>query len=117
MRRLMLGMTQQRLAERLHITFQQIQKYENGTNRISASRLQQLSNILDVPVSFFFEQAPKPAGANRKFTRAPSLTYVNDFLSSSDGLALLKAFMQIDHAALRRSLVRLVEGVARNTNL
>jgi transcriptional regulator with XRE-family HTH domain len=111
----MLGMTQEKLAHQLGITFQQVQKYEKGTNRIGASRLQQLCDILDVPVSFFFERAPQPPGQSRRSTGAPSPAYTNDFLASSDGLALLKAFMQIDEAALRRSLVRLVEGVAQST--
>jgi transcriptional regulator with XRE-family HTH domain len=114
MRRLMLGMSQEKLADQLGVTFQQVQKYEKGTNRVSASRLQQLANVLDVPVSFFFEQAPQPPGRGHKSNRAPSPAYINDFLASSDGLALLKAFMQIDDAALRRSLVHLVEGIARS---
>jgi transcriptional regulator with XRE-family HTH domain len=114
MRRLMLGMSQEKLADQLGVTFQQVQKYEKGTNRVSASRLQQLANVLDVPVSFFFEQAPQPPGRGHKPNRAPSPAYINDFLASSDGLALLKAFMQIDDAALRRSLVHLVEGIARS---
>src|SRR5579863_7644312 len=65
MRRLMLGITQERLANHLGITFQQVQKYEKGTNRISASRLQQLCDILSVPVSFFFENAPEPNGRSQ----------------------------------------------------
>jgi transcriptional regulator with XRE-family HTH domain len=114
MRRLMLGMSQEKLAGQLGLTFQQVQKYEKGTNRISASRLQHVCQILDVPVSFFFEQAPGP-GSHRHgsgFAEA-SPSYVNDFLSSSEGLALLKAFMRIDESALRRSIVRLVEGIAQ----
>src|ERR1700722_12993428 len=62
MRRLMLGLSQGKLADQLELTFQQVQKYEKGSNRIGAGRLHQLSHILDVPVSFFFEGAPKPAG-------------------------------------------------------
>jgi transcriptional regulator with XRE-family HTH domain len=109
MRRLMLGMSQEKLADQLGITFQQVQKYEKGVNRISASRLQQVCHILDVPISFFFENAPGPANHGRGLAEAPSPAYVNDFLASTEGLALLKAFMQIEDAALRRSIVRLVE--------
>ena len=58
MRRMMLGMSQEKLGDALHLTFQQVQKYEKGTNRIGASRIQQISHILQVPVSFFFEGAP-----------------------------------------------------------
>ncbi len=113
MRRLMLGMSQEKLAGQLGLTFQQVQKYEKGTNRISASRLQHVCHILDVPVSFFFEQAPGPSGHSKGLAEAPSPAYVNDFLASSDGLALLKAFMRIDDSTLRRSIVRLVEGITQ----
>jgi len=112
MRRLMLGMSQEKLADQLGLTFQQVQKYEKGTNRISASRLQHVCHILDVPVSFFFEQAPGPAPGNGRGFAEASPTYVNDFLASSDGLSLLKAFIKIDDSALRRSIVRLVEGIS-----
>jgi transcriptional regulator with XRE-family HTH domain len=112
MRRLILGMSQEKLADQLGLTFQQVQKYEKGTNRISASRLQHVCHILDVPVSFFFEQAPGPSSHGRSFAEA-SPAYVNDFLASSDGLALLKAFMRIDDSTLRRSIVRLVEGIGQ----
>src|ERR1700678_1752014 len=62
MRRMMLGMSQEKLGDALGLTFQQVQKYEKGTNRIGASRLQQISHILQVPVAFFFEGAPHLAG-------------------------------------------------------
>ena len=62
MRRMMVGMSQEKLGDALGLTFQQVQKYEKGTNRIGASRLQQISIILQVPVSFFFEGAPAPPG-------------------------------------------------------
>jgi transcriptional regulator with XRE-family HTH domain len=87
MRRIMLGMSQEKLGEGLGLTFQQIQKYEKGTNRIGASRIQQISEILQVPVSFLFEGSPGSSGAN-SFADAPSPTYVADFLATSDGLAL-----------------------------
>jgi transcriptional regulator with XRE-family HTH domain len=111
MRRLMLGMSQGALADQLGITFQQVQKYEKGTNRISASRLQAMSYILQVPVSFFFEGAPQPAGTSQRPGEAPFPAYVSDFLAEADGLKLVRAFMQISDAKLRRSLVRLVEEI------
>src|ERR1700758_1678129 len=97
MRRMMLGMSQEKLGDALGLTFQQVQKYEKGTNRIGASRLQQISHILQVPVSFFFEGAPSVQGGSRQDSRAdsPSPAYVSDFLATSDGLALTKAFMRI----------------------
>jgi len=112
MRRMMLGMSQEKLGDELRITFQQVQKYEKGTNRISASRLQAMCHILQVSVAFFFEGAPQIADSVRKGAEAPSPGYVSDFLANSDGLKLVKAFTQIGDAALRRSIVRLVEEVA-----
>ena len=111
MRRLMLDMSQEGLADQLGITFQQVQKYEKGVNRISASRLQQITYILDVPVSFFFEQAPKLTNNSRSDADAPVAAYIDNFLATSDGLALVKAFMRIADPVLQRSIVRLVEGI------
>src|SRR6266849_9042510 len=101
MRRMMLGISQTKLGDALGLTFQQVQKYEKGTNRISASRLQQSAHILQVPVTFFFEGAPSVPGAPQAKGAAPSPAYVTDFLATTDGLALTKAFMQIKNAKLR----------------
>ncbi len=96
------------------LTFQQVQKYEKGTNRIGASRLQQISQILQVTVSFFFEGAPSAQTAIKTDSMgdAPSPAYVSDFLATSDGLALTKAFMRIEDLKLRRRIVDLVEQIA-----
>jgi transcriptional regulator with XRE-family HTH domain len=114
MRRMMLGMSQEKLGNNLGLTFQQVQKYEKGTNRIGASRLQQISQILQVPVSFFFEGAPNNTTTPRidGMSEAPSPAYVSDFLATSDGLALTKAFMRISDMKLRRRIVDLVEQIA-----
>ena len=113
MRRMMLSMSQEKLGDALGLTFQQVQKYEKGTNRIGASRLQQISNILQVPVAFFFEGAPDLGGPRAPGSKdAPSPTYVADFLATSDGLALTKAFMRIGDPKLRRRIVDLVEQIA-----
>src|SRR5712671_4940830 len=113
MRRMMLGMSQEKLGDALGLTFQMIQKYEKGVNRISASKLQHISQILQVPVPFFFEGAPPWAGiapaARGKADDAPSPAYVSDFLATSAGLELVKAFMCIEDRKLRRSIVELVE--------
>ncbi|HET9904430.1 MAG TPA: helix-turn-helix transcriptional regulator [Xanthobacteraceae bacterium] len=111
MRRMMMNMSQEKLGDALGLTFQQVQKYEKGTNRIGASRLQQISDILKVPVSFFFEGAPglAPAGG---MGEAPSPAYISDFLATSEGLALTKAFMEIKDSKLRRRIVDLVEVIA-----
>jgi transcriptional regulator with XRE-family HTH domain len=114
MRRMMLGMSQEKLGDALALTFQQVQKYEKGTNRIGASRLQQISQILQVPVAFFFEGAPVlPEGApSEGLQEAPSPAYVSDFLATSDGLSLTKAFMRIPDPKLRRRIVDLVQQIA-----
>jgi transcriptional regulator with XRE-family HTH domain len=114
MRRMMLGMSQEKLGDALGLTFQQVQKYEKGTNRIGASRLQQISQILQVPVAFFFEGAPNiPSGPRPdSLQEAPSPAYVSDFLATSDGLALTKAFTRISDSKLRRRIVDLVEQIA-----
>jgi transcriptional regulator with XRE-family HTH domain len=112
MRRLMLGMSHMNVADALGVTFQQLQKYEKGTNRISVSRLQHIAQILQVPVIFFFEGAPHVPGEDRAQTDAPFPRFVSDYLATSDGLKLTKAFMQIPNAKLRRSIVNLIEQIA-----
>ena len=117
MRRLMLEMSQEKLGHGLGLTFQQVQKYEKGTNRIGASRLQHISHILQVPVSFFFEGAPTAPGAPIGKGAAPSPSYVSEFLATSDGLALVKAFMRIGEPKLRRHIVHLVQEIADNNRI
>ncbi len=109
MRRIMLGMSQEKLGEGLGLTFQQIQKYEKGTNRIGASRIQQISEILQVPVSFLFEGSPGSSAAADRFGGAPSPAYVADFLATADGLALIRAFTRVPDIKLRRAIVDMVE--------
>jgi transcriptional regulator with XRE-family HTH domain len=113
MRRMMLGMSQEKLGHGLGLTFQQVQKYEKGTNRMGASRLQHISHLLQVPVPFFFEGAP-PLSGQPGFGTAPSPAYVFDFLATPDGLALTKAFMRIKEPTLRRRIVALVEEIVGN---
>jgi transcriptional regulator with XRE-family HTH domain len=111
---MMLGMSQTKLADGLGLTFQQVQKYEKGTNRMGASRLQHISHILQIPVPFFFQDAPHVPGQPKGFGEAPSPAYVSEFLATKDGLALTKAFMRITEPSLRRRLVALVEEIAGN---
>ena len=117
MRRLMLDMSQTDVADALGLTFQQLQKYEKGSNRISASRLQHISQILQVPVPFFFEGAPASLGwpTAEESADAPSPSFVSDFLATSEGLDLVRAFTRIEDAKLRRAIVRLVEEIAPET--
>src|SRR5258708_31404874 len=107
MRRKMQGMTQEKLGKALGLTFQQVQKYEKGTNRIAASRLQHTASIQQVPISFFFEDAPGPSSILEQ-----PCDYVSGFLTTPEGLALTKAYKQIENAKLRRSIVALVKQMA-----
>jgi transcriptional regulator with XRE-family HTH domain len=112
MRRMMLAMSQEKLGGALGLTFQQVQKYEKGTNRIGASRLQQISQILQVPVAFFFEGAPNALAPHDSSGSALSMAQIDDFISDLDGLKLIRAFTRIDNAALRRRIVMLVQEIA-----
>ena len=107
-RRLEVGMSQEKLGDALGITFQQVQKYENGINRISASRLQHVSRILQVAIAYFFEGAP---GQLKAKDNDPSSAYVSDFVATTDGLALVKAFMKIKNASVRHCTVKLVNAI------
>jgi transcriptional regulator with XRE-family HTH domain len=109
MRRMMIAMSQEKLGAALGVTFQQVQKYEKGMNRIGASRLQQISHILQVPVPFFFEGLH---GSTDEMKKAPSPSYVSDFLATRQGLSLSKAFMRINEPNLRRRIVDLVKEIA-----
>jgi transcriptional regulator with XRE-family HTH domain len=113
MRRLMFDMSQTDVADALGLTFQQVQKYEKDANRIGASRLQHISQILQVPVPFFFEGGPAAPGFGPSGKETVvSASYVTDFLTTSDGLSLAKAFTLIEDPKLRRAIVRLVEEIA-----
>jgi transcriptional regulator with XRE-family HTH domain len=109
MRRMMLGISQEKLGKEPGLTFQQVQKYEKGVNRLGASRLQQISQILQVPVEFFFEGIPDTVQMSKSDIR--SLADMNDFISSPDGLRLVTAFMRIENTDLRRLIVGLVQVV------
>src|SRR5215470_5033630 len=112
MRRILLAMSQEELGAALGLSFQQVQKYERGANRIGASRLQQMSHILQVPVEFFFEGAPNASAPHGSDGSTLSMAEINDFISDSDGLRLIRAFMRIDNVALRRRIATLVQEIA-----
>jgi len=118
MRRVMLGMSQEKLGESLGLTFQQVQKYEKGTNRIGASRLQQISRTLDVPPAFFFDGAPTldavpvQGGVQLRVAEDSGSTYVSDFLSTSEGLHLNMAFARIHDPKVRKRIIDLVVALA-----
>ena len=108
MRRMMLGISQEKLANALGLSFQQVQKYEKGANRIGASRLEHISRFLQVPVAFFFEGA-SDASASEEDAR--SLALMNDFASNPEGLRLVQSFARIEDADVRRRIVDLVQAI------
>lgn len=113
MRRVLIGMSQERLGDALGLTFQQVQKYEKGTNRIGASRLQQIARILGMPVEFFFEGAPQvDRGQQAGFAEVADTPYVADFLATNEGVQLNRAFLRIKDAKMRRRVVDLVNAIA-----
>jgi transcriptional regulator with XRE-family HTH domain len=114
LRRMLVGLSQEKLGERMGLTFQQIQKYEKGVNRIGASRLFQLSQILEVPVQFFFEGAPSADGSSGGgFAEPGTEAFLYEFLNTRDGLELNRAFVKIADANVRRSVVDLVRSLGR----
>lgn len=117
LRRTMASLSQEKLGKQLGITFQQIQKYEKGTNRMGASRLQEIAEILKTPISYFFEDAPSTSmeqgeASGSGFSEPSSSDYVLDFLSSSEGLQLNRAFIKIADAKVRRKIIDLVKTLA-----
>lgn len=117
MRRMLLGMSQEKLGEQLGLTFQQVQKYEKGVNRIGASRLFEMARVLGVPVQFFYDEAPygttgaTPAAG---FADRPGDSYVVDFLATREGLELNKAFSRISDAKVRKAICDLVRSLAED---
>lgn len=116
LRRMLLGMSQEKLGEHLGLTFQQVQKYEKGVNRIGASRLFDLARVLGVPVQFFYDEAPvgtqRTSQVSSGFAEQPGESYVVEFLGTREGLELNKAFARITDAKVRRSIVELVRSLA-----
>ena len=109
MTRQTLGMSQTVLGNALDLTFQQIQKYEKGTNRLSSSRLQMISKITGVPVSFFFEGGPNIS--TNTPDQSHSINYIAEFIASSDGLALVRAYSKIKDSRVKRRLIQLIEAL------
>jgi transcriptional regulator with XRE-family HTH domain len=112
LRRNMLGMSQEKLGESLGITFQQVQKYEKGANRVGASRLQAIASIMSVPVAFFFDDAQNGAPAGG-FSEDNSASSVMEFCASTEGLQLNMAFVRISDPKVRRRLIDLVKSLAQ----
>ncbi|MEZ5852094.1 MAG: helix-turn-helix transcriptional regulator [Hyphomicrobiaceae bacterium] len=118
LQRMLRGISQEKLGEKLGLTFQQIQKYEKGVNRIGASRLFELAGVLGVPVQFFYDEAPvlsDRSGAQPGFAEAPPTdSYVFEFLNTREGLELNRAFAKISDPATRRAIIELVRALAKD---
>jgi transcriptional regulator with XRE-family HTH domain len=108
LQRIILGMSQEKLGEQLGLTFQQVQKYEKGANRIGASRLYEIAKIFGVPVSFFFEGLQDENASNNGFAENPSHDFVSEALTSPEGVQLLRNFYSIKESKVRRKLIDLL---------
>lgn len=116
MRRMLIGMSQEKLGDAIGLTFQQVQKYEKGTNRIGASRLQQIGQILGVAPAFFFEDMPEAVPAGQRGLAEDDSSNLLSFLSSAEGLLLTKAFIRIRDSKVRRKVIDLVSAFADTEN-
>jgi transcriptional regulator with XRE-family HTH domain len=112
LRRMLIGMSQERLGELLGLTFQQIQKYEKGVNRIGAGRLFDISRILGVPITYFYESASSQVTGQRGFSENEASPPVLEFISSGEGLQLSLAFMRIKDPKVRKRVLDLVKTIA-----
>lgn len=111
LRRQLMKMSQEKLGDELGVTFQQVQKYERGANRVGASRLYRLSRVLEVPVQFFFEGLGEKSAASG-MAEDDQTPIVYDFIQSSDGVSLAEAFSRIRDAKVRRRVLELVRTLA-----
>ena len=112
LRRMLIGMSQERLGELLGLTFQQVQKYEKGVNRIGAGRLFEVSRILGVTIEYFYEGVNSQLAGG--FTESGSSPPVMEFVSSGEGLQLSLAFMKIKDSKLRKRVLDLVKQMAED---
>jgi transcriptional regulator with XRE-family HTH domain len=113
----MLGLSQEKLGEMIGLTFQQVQKYERGANRIGASRLYELSRILDVPVSFFFDSTdPVRAPAVGGSAKPPTEAFEANLLRKPETLELIRAFFTIEDPRVRRRLLDLAKALTAESD-
>ncbi len=113
LRRQLMKMSQEKLGDQLGVTFQQVQKYERGTNRVGASRLWRISQVLDVPVSFFYDGLGEDA-PQEEFAEGDQTPIVYEFINSTDGVSLAMAVSKIKHKAVRRQILELARSLAEN---
>ena len=113
LRRQVMKMSQEKLGDQLGVTFQQVQKYERGANRVGASRLWKMSQVLDVPVGFFYDGLEE-MGGSPEFAADDQLPVVYEFINSTDGVNLAKAVSQIKNKAVRRQILELARSLAKD---
>lgn len=113
MRRLMLKLSQTQLANELGVTFQQVQKYEKGTNRVGASRLQKIAKVLGVQPSFFFNEQNKEPGTTARTGNFLEMDDISPFLKSREGVTLNQFFLKIPDSTVRQKVVALVKAMAQ----
>lgn len=113
MRRISIGMSQEKLGEMLGLTFQQVQKYEKGMNRISVGRLVDIAKILGVDIHFFFNGI-KSGKAEPGFAEQETPPYLTDVMSTPEGLQLIRTFTSIKNPKVRKSIVQLVSSLAQD---
>ena len=116
LRRTLLGMSQEKLGDALGLTFQQVQKYERGTNRIGSSRLYMLSHILDVPISFFFDDMDSSAVNGHGLADKSQSGYEADQLARRESLELVRAYYRIQDPSVRKRVFELVKSIAASAN-
>ena len=112
LRRTLLGLSQEKLGDALGLTFQQVQKYERGANRIGASRLFDLSRVLDVPVSFFFDEMSKDTSAPAGLADLPQMQFEADPMAKRETLELVRAYYRIEDPMVRRRIFDLAKALA-----
>jgi transcriptional regulator with XRE-family HTH domain len=117
LKRIMIGMTQNKLGESLGITFQQIQKYEKGVNRVGAGRLQAIADLFNVPITFFFENMPGQPGNTKEFDDEIEIANLLGFLNSPEGIQLARAFANIGDVTIRRKILDLVSALGSGKDL
>ncbi|OAP39867.1 Cro/Cl family transcriptional regulator [Sinorhizobium glycinis] len=111
LRRLALDWSQTRLGEALDVSFQQVQKYEKGLNRVGASRLQRAAEVLNVSVSYFFEGGPESSNGSEQNAAVTSSDEMLQFLATEEGVALNRAFARLSDPQVRRRIVALVKAL------
>lgn len=114
-RRTLLGLSQEKLADAIGLTFQQVQKYERGANRIGASRLHQLARVLEVPVSYFFEELTRstaPGGSEQPGAAEDAVAFEHDPMSRRETLELVRAYYRIPNERVRKRVFELIKAIA-----